>query len=65
MTTTEQIADLLLKGEEQGWLSREEVDELARDLPPVPREALLRRIAIHGIEVREDAESADPVSLAG
>lgn len=53
MTTSEQIANLLLKGEVQGWLTRGEIDELACDLPPEARAFLFKRIEIHGIEVRE------------
>jgi hypothetical protein len=50
--TSEQIAVLLLRGEQQGRLCADEVDELARALPAACREALLQRIASRGIEVR-------------
>jgi RNA polymerase primary sigma factor len=54
VTTTEDLTDLLFRGEVQGHLLLSEVEELADDLGAEARESLYERLELHGIEVRDD-----------
>ena len=57
-TSSEEIADLILRGEEEGWLPLSEVERLGDGLPQQPLEALYERLGAHGIEVRDDCDRA-------
>jgi RNA polymerase primary sigma factor len=57
-TSTEQIVDLILRGEKEGWLPLSEVERLGDGLPQEPLEALYERLEAHGIDVRDDCGRA-------
>ncbi|HUP31622.1 MAG TPA: hypothetical protein VM184_01205 [Gaiellaceae bacterium] len=60
MTTSEQVANLLLRGEVRGSLRREEIDDLACDLTPDARAFQYKRLEIHGIEIVESRRPTPP-----
>jgi RNA polymerase primary sigma factor len=63
--STEEIAELIARGERTGCLPLSEVQDLGDRLPQKPLEALFERLAAHGIDVRDDcARAAVPPAVA-
>lgn len=59
-TSTDQIADLILRGEEEGGLLLSEIERLGDGLPQEPLEALYERVVTHGVEVWDDCGDMGP-----
>ena len=54
MTTNDELSDLLVRGEMQGYLLLSEVEQLSDELEPELRESFYERLELHGIEIRDD-----------